>query len=170
MKLHILTNNTRAFFQRFKKLQGDPHYIAKGIGIGVFVGITPTIPFHTVIALALSFILRGSKPAAALGVWICNPLTIAPLYWGSYKVGMLLHGGRTPFDVKYESIIELMKLGLDITAAMVIGGAINGILPGIAAYFIARKVVTGIRSRKKSRSIKSVPEPLYPEYPDESMR
>ncbi len=38
--------NFREFFEHAKKLQGDPHYVAMGMAIGVFVAITPTIPFH----------------------------------------------------------------------------------------------------------------------------
>jgi len=141
----------REFIERSKKLQGDPHYIAMGMAIGVFVSITPTIPFHTVTAIGLAFILRGSKPAAALGVWFCNPLTAPFLYFLSYKAGILMLGKSLPFDVKYESISELMKLGMDVTLAMIAGGVILGIFPGIAAYFITRKIFSTIRSRSKAK-------------------
>jgi uncharacterized protein (DUF2062 family) len=140
--------NIREFVERVKKLEGDPHYIAMGMAIGVFVGITPTMPFHTVIAVALAFILRGSKAAAAIGVWFCNPLTAPFFYLGSYKVGMFIFGNSAPFDIKYESILELIKLGMDVTMAMIAGGIILGILPGIAAYFITRKIIATIRSRR----------------------
>jgi len=142
--------NLREFVERVKTLQGDPHYIAVGIAIGVFIGITPTMPFHTVIAIALAFIFRGSKAAAALGVWFCNPVTAPFFYLGSYKAGMFILGHSAPFDIKYESILELVKLGMDVTIAMIIGGVILGILPGIAAYFITRKIITTIRSRRMS--------------------
>lgn len=141
--------NLREFIKRAKTLQGDPHYIAMGMAAGVFVSLTPTVPFHTVIAIFLAFILRGSKPAAAIGVWFCNPVTIPFFYLGSYKVGMFILGKSVPFDQKYESITELMKLGMDVTIAMVIGGVILGILPGIAAYFITRRIFKHIRLRKK---------------------
>ena len=62
---------------------------------------------------------------------------------------MLLLGKSITFDVNYKSISELMDLGLDVTVAMITGGAILGILPGVAAYFITRKIFTKIRSRKK---------------------
>jgi len=143
-------NNYREFIDRFKKLQGDPHYVAMGMAIGIFISITPTIPFHTVIAITLAFALRGSKPAAAIGVWFCNPVTAPFFYLGSYKAGMFILGKSAPFDVKYESVLELMKLGMDVTIAMVTGGVILGIIPGIAAFFITRKVFTKIRSRRKS--------------------
>ncbi|MBL7180055.1 MAG: DUF2062 domain-containing protein [Pseudomonadota bacterium] len=141
-------NTIRQFMERAKKLQGDPHYVAMGMAIGVFVSITPTIPFHTVIAVVLAFVLRGSKPAAVIGVWFSNPVTIPVFYLASYKAGMFLLGKSVPFDAKYESISELLKLGLDVTAAMIAGGAVLGILPGVAAYFITRKIIAKIRSRK----------------------
>jgi uncharacterized protein (DUF2062 family) len=139
----------RKLIERAKTLHGDPHYIAMGMAIGVFVSITPIVPFHTVIAIALAFILKGSKPAAAIGVWFCNPVTVPFFYFGSYKAGMFIIGRSIPFDQKYESISELMKLGTDVTIAMVTGGVILGILPGIAAYFITRRTFKLIRSRKR---------------------
>ena len=140
--------NIREFTERVKQLHGDPHYVAMGMAIGVFIGITPTMPFHTVIAVALAFIFRGSKAAAALGVWFCNPLTAPLFYWGSYKTGMFILGHPAPFHVKFESILELLKLGTDVTIAMITGGVILGIFPGIVAYFVTRKIFIAIRSRK----------------------
>ena len=140
--------NIREFVQRVKNLEGDPHYVAMGLAIGVFVGMTPTIPFHTVLAVALAFIFRGSKAAAALGVWFSNPITAPIFYWGSYKLGMYLLGNPAPFDIKYESILELLNLGMDVTIAMIAGGIILGVLPGIASYFITRKIITTIRLRR----------------------
>jgi len=140
--------NFRVFIDRVKKLEGDPHFVAMGLAIGVFISITPTIPFHTVLAVSLAILLRGSKAAAALGVWFSNPVTAPIFYWGSYKLGMFILGNRAPFDVKYESILELLDLGMDVTIAMIAGGIILGILPGIASYFITRKIITTIRLRK----------------------
>ena len=137
----------KLFWNKVKKLRGEPHYIATGMAIGVFVGITPTIPFHTVIAVAMAFIFKGSKPAAAIGVWIANPITIPILYIGSFKFGTLLLNRPIPFNVKFESINELLSLGLDVTIAMVIGGAILGIVPGIISYIATYKFFTAVRSK-----------------------
>jgi len=136
---------------RFKQLNGDPHYVALGMAIGVFISVTPTIPFHTVIALALAFILRGSKAAAAIGVWFSNPVTIPLFYKGSYDLGISVLGNSAPFSTEYESILELLKLGADVTIAMITGGIILGILPSIAAYFITRRIFIKVRLRKKSK-------------------
>lgn len=147
-----IKDRLKALFVRLKELQGDPRYIAIGMAIGVFVGVTPTIPFHTVIALALAFIFRGSKPAAAIGVWFANPVTIPIFYIGSFKLGMLILNKPIPFDVKFESITELMSLGLDVTIAMIVGGAILGILPAIIAYILTYRIMTRVREKAKKRN------------------
>jgi uncharacterized protein len=146
-----LREKIRHLITRFKQLNGDPHYVALGMAIGVFISVTPTIPFHTVIALALAFILRGSKAAAAIGVWFSNPVTIPLFYKGSYDVGVSILGNSAPFSTEYESILELLKLGADVTIAMITGGVILGILPAIAAYFITRRIFIKLRLRKKSK-------------------
>jgi uncharacterized protein (DUF2062 family) len=140
--------NLREFIDRVKNLEGDPHYVSMGLAIGVFISLTPTIPFHTVLAVSLAIILRGSKAAAALGVWFSNPVTAPIFYWGSYKLGMYILGNPAPFNVKYESILELLDLGMDVTIAMIAGGVILGVLPSIASYFITRKIITTIRLRR----------------------
>jgi uncharacterized protein (DUF2062 family) len=136
------------WIQRFKELHGDPHYIAMGMAIGIFVALTPTIPFQTIIAVGLAFVLKGSKAAAALATWICNPLTIPILYYASYKTGELLFGTSIPDDVAGGNITEILKLGLDVALALIGGGVIIGVLPGIAAYLITRRIVLKFRARK----------------------
>jgi uncharacterized protein (DUF2062 family) len=140
----------RNWFNRIKKLHGDPHYIALGMAIGFFVAMTPTIPFQTVIAVSFAFILRGSKAAAALATWISNPLTMPMLYYASYKTGGLLFGISIPDEFAGGNITEILKLGFDVAMALIGGGVVIGILPGIAAYFITRKIISKLRSRQNT--------------------
>lgn len=140
----------RTFYHKVKSLQGDPHYVALGMAIGVFVGVTPTLPLHTAIALSLAFLFKASKPAAAIGVWIGNPLTIPAFYYGSYKVGMLLLGHDAPLSGLQPSIHEMLKMGLDVTISMILGGALLGIIPAVAAYFVTFHLTRRIRLRRLS--------------------
>lgn len=146
-----LKSRLQGLFVRVKELQGDPRYIATGMAIGVFVGVTPTIPFHTIIAIALAFILKGSKPAAVIGAWFANPVTIPFFYMGSFKLGTLILNKPIPFDVKFESITALMPLGLDATIAMIVGGAILGIPPAFIAYILTYRIMNKVREKAKSR-------------------
>ena len=132
-----------------KALNGEPRYVAMGMAIGVFVSATPTIPFQTFIAVALSFIMRGSKAAAAIGVWLSNPITFPVFYLASYKTGTFLFGISTVHDFSGQPASDLLKLGFDITLAAIAGGIFIGIFLAIGAYFITSKIVTKIRSREK---------------------
>lgn len=142
-----LKQRVQQFFSRLKELPGSPEYIGRGMAAGIFVGSTPTIPFHTILAIALAVILGGSKRAAAVGAWLGTPI-IPFLYLASYKVGTFFLGNLPPIDIKAMSISEVLSLGLDVTCAMLIGGVIVGILPGVATYFITRKIFTTIRLKK----------------------
>jgi len=143
-----LRYNIRQYGLKIKRLQGDPHYVALGMAIGVFVSITPTMPFHTVIAVTLAFGFRCSKPAAAIGVWFANPVTIPFFYWAGYKVGLLFWGNSSDLDIqKYESVFEIFKLGWDVLLAMILGGILIGIPTAVVFYFITRKIFVKLRSR-----------------------
>jgi uncharacterized protein (DUF2062 family) len=138
----------KALYVKVKSLQGDPHYVAMGMAVGVFVAVTPTIPFHTAIAVAMAFALKASKPAAIIGVWFSNPITIPPFYYGSYKLGMLMLGRSDRLDPAVRSLRELFMQGLDITIAMIIGGAVLGVVPAILSYFVTRHFFRKLRARR----------------------
>jgi uncharacterized protein (DUF2062 family) len=143
-----ISRRIRDFAGRVKRLEGDPHDVALGLAIGVFIGITPTIPFHTALAIAFSFLFGASKVAAALGVWISNPVTIPIFYYLSYKIGIFLVDVSSPFDVVPRSLIELVRTGADITFAAIVGGVILGIIPGILTYLLTRRTLSVIHSKK----------------------
>ncbi len=143
--------NIRQLTARIKQLQGDPHYIAMGMVAGVFVCSTPTFPFQTFLAIALAFILRGSKAAAAIGSWIAAP-GIPFFYLGSYKVGTFLLGSSVSIGLEPKSISDLLDMGLGVASAMLTGGIIVGLVPGIAAYFITYNIFKKIRSKNRDKT------------------
>lgn len=133
---------------RLRQLEGNPHHLALGMAIGVFVSITPIIPFQTVVAIALAFVVRGSKSAAVLGTWLSNPLTIPVVYLANYKLGCILLGYQNSLDrIAFHSFSELMALGLEVTWAMIVGGAMIGAVLGVLFYFITLRAVVSFRRK-----------------------
>jgi uncharacterized protein (DUF2062 family) len=133
---------------RMRQLEGNPHYIALGMALGVFVSITPIIPLQTIVAVLLAFLFRGSKSAAALGTWLSNPLTIPVVYYANYKLGCSVLGYQTTLDsVTFDSFSQLMGLGLEVTWAMIVGGLVIGSILGVVAYFVTFRVFITIRRR-----------------------
>jgi uncharacterized protein (DUF2062 family) len=139
------------FGRQLRELRGKPHELSLGMAIGVFIAVTPTIPFHTVLAVSLAVLLRASKLAAALGVWVSNPLTIPLFYYGSYQLGrfvLRLPELTLPQDYTFLSIL---RLGGQVTVAMLHGGVLLGILPALLAYALTYKLTSASRFQGKAR-------------------
>ena len=159
----------RDFLIKLATLDGSEHNIALGVATGIFIAVTPTIPFHTVFAVALAVILRGSKRAAIISVWFSNPLTIPIFYAGSYYAGTLLMGiehsniqliydllktlqSDININAKMDAIIIFFKAELPVFYAMLIGGAVLGIMPAIGSYFLTKSWVRKFRNKGKNDS------------------
>ena len=132
-----------------KKLQGDPHYVALGMSIGVFIAITPTIPFHTVLAVLLAYLLKASKPAAIIGVWVSNPFTVVfgSSINGSESISALINHLEGDFRLwdKILFFFNFMKNKAKIFAIMNLGGLIIGLPAGVVTYFLTKNFIIKVR-------------------------
>ncbi len=143
----------RLLYLKLMRLKGQPDEVAGGMAIGIFVGMTPTVPLHTVLAVAIAFLLKKSKLAAAVGAWIANPLLLPLIYLLDYKVGRIVIGKNLPsLAVSNFGLSHLMKLGWEISYPMLIGGLVTGALFGIPSYFITKRVVILYREKRRKRS------------------
>ena len=148
-----------------KKLSGDPRYIGRGMAIGIFVSMTPFFPFHTAIALAMSVLLRGSKRAAAVGVWLSNPLTIPFCYFLIYKIGMVLLGQNSAYNPEWKTFSDILHMGVEMVYAMIIGGVVLGTIFGIPAYYVTKKIFKRIQARSNREHTQSIPSQDKPPSP-----
>jgi uncharacterized protein len=137
------------FYQQFISLKGDPEAIAAGLAIGVFVGVTPTIPFHTAIIVLVSLLLKQNLTAAYLGSWfISNPVTIPFLYLSQYQLGrFLLDMGPRRFAFADYSLTTIIAAGWEILLPLQTGGIIMAPFFAVPAYYISRRVISAIRRR-----------------------
>ena len=144
----------RYHWLKFLRLQEDPRKLAWGMALGVFIGITPTIPFHMVTALSLAALLRVSPVTAFIGIQIGNPLTIVPIYIASYKVGQfLLYRGRPlvfPETFSFKAWIDVLWQG---GVALQVGGVVLAIPPAILSYFVTLWIVQRYRRRKAAKAL-----------------
>ena len=107
---------SRYYYLKLLRLRGHPGILARGVAIGTFIGITPTIPFHTILVLFFAIILRGSKATALIAaVVVSNPLTFFLQYYFSWKIGNWF----IPADHSWEEVSSLLE-------AIIIGGNFGG--------------------------------------------
>ena len=152
----------RYYYLKFVRLKGHPSVLARGVAIGTFIGITPTIPFHTVMALGLSFILRGSKVAALLATFlVSNPLTFFPQYYLSWQIGNWLLPGKHSWEdvselinlvvsgAKYkETLVALSHVGINSLTVLIGGGIILALPITAVFYFVSYKFFLTIHKKR----------------------
>jgi uncharacterized protein len=143
----------RYHWLKFLRLQDDPQKIAGGMALGVFIGLTPTIPFHTVVALSLAALLKVSPVTAFIGIQVGNPLTVLPIYLTAYKVGKYLLYSATPIVFpKVFSYGAWFRVLCQGGIALQLGGIIIAILPAIVTYFLTLWIVQRYQRRKAQRA------------------
>jgi len=137
----------RYFHDKFISLKGEPKAIAMGMAIGVFVGVTPTIPFHTALLVAIAVLFKRNVTAAYLGSWvISNPITIPVFYFTQYELGRHLLGiAPTDFNLAGLSLQHIVSIGWHIAIPLLLGGIIMAPLFAVPAYFITHRAVLTIR-------------------------
>lgn len=136
------------WYRQLISLKGDPHSIAYGMAIGVFIGVTPTIPFHTALIILLCFVLKKNITAAYLGSWlISNPLTIPFLYTTQYSLGKYLLGNGYPIVASERTLMSLIETGGDMLFPLLAGGLVMAPFFALLAYFITYNVIVRVRKR-----------------------
>jgi len=133
-------------FVRFVRLRGAPDEIAKGMALGIFIGMTPTFGFQMVLALFVAWILRENKLAAALGVWVTNPVTAPVIYALEYESGRLLLGmGRVGMPREF-SLSALTTLGWEVLLPLSLGSLVYGVLCGFIAYALTLRFIPVVKT------------------------
>ena len=65
----------------------DRRAISGGLALGVFIALTPTIPFQMLLAAVGALYFRVNLPIALATCWITNPVTAVPIYVFAWRLG-----------------------------------------------------------------------------------
>lgn len=106
--------------------------IARGVGIGLLVGLTPTVGFQTLLMLAGCLLIRGNFPAAFTISWVSNPFTLPPMIFAYHQLGQWLFGSWVSQLFKGNDFIGEALIG---AMNMVLGTALIAIPAALIGYF-----------------------------------
>lgn len=131
------------FFRQFKlnlirliRLRGEPDQIARGMALGLFIGMTPTFGIQMFLAFIFAVLLRQNKIAALIGVWNTNPLTAPIIYGMEYEVGRVLLDLPRPETVLSFNYETLQDLGWLVASPLCLGSVVVGIPVAIIGYAV----------------------------------
>jgi uncharacterized protein (DUF2062 family) len=145
-----LKRQLRYFYLRFVRIRAHPKDIARGMAMGLLLGMTPTYGFQMFLAVLLASILKENKIAPLLGVQITNPLSFPVIYAMNYEIGLFILG-RTDgiiMPATFE-LRPLIRMSMDIFLPLWVGGFAVGIVAAIIGYFVTLHLVLFYRKEKK---------------------
>lgn len=124
------SHRMRGWLQRSGCLSFKREPVARGLGIGLLIGLTPTVGLQTMLMLAGCLLVRGNFPAAFAISWVSNPLTLPPMIYAYHELGKWLFGSwaRTLFkgsDAVDDALIAVLSTALG-TALIAIPIALLG--------------------------------------------
>ncbi|MDD3802456.1 MAG: DUF2062 domain-containing protein [Desulfuromonas sp.] len=146
-----ISRQAKLLLIRFVRLRGQPDEIARGFALGIFIGMTPTLGVQMLLALLLALLLCQNKLAAALGVWISNPLTAPFLYLAQYETGrFLLDMPRVQFP-RCLTLECLQQLGADLLLPLCFGSLIHAILAAAISYALVLRLLPVLKTWRVPR-------------------
>ncbi len=114
-------------------LHVDEYAIARGVAVGLLIGLTPTVGIQTFMMIGASLSFRANFIAAYIVSFVSNPVTMAPLYYGFSQLGGLLlrHSPLAPSHI--EGLAEEVA---QETLELVIGSLMIAIPASVCGYFL----------------------------------
>jgi len=143
-----LFERLRSTVSQVLRVEGTPHRLAFTFALGVFVGMSPFIGIHVVIALALAWIFNLNRIAILSGVFINNPWSMIPLYTFSTWIGtLILEPDLAISDVDWRGITLgtiVSDLG-SLVLPFIVGTVLVGTVTALISYMVVRKMAESAR-------------------------
>jgi hypothetical protein len=122
-----------------------PHKIALAFSVGIFMGISPFIGLHSLLALALAWALGLNRFVVLSGVFVTNPWSAVPIYAFCTWVGVVVIGADTShitegLDWGSAGFKDIYRLG-DLLLPFFVGTLLVAAGSAAASYVIVRGAV-----------------------------
>lgn len=117
---------------------------AAAAGVGLFMAWIP-VPFQMLLAVAGAIFCRAHLPLSVALVWVANPITMPPMFYGAYLLGCRLLGRPSEvIDIEFSwhwlnSVLET------VAPPLLLGALVLATLSALIGYAAVR---TGWRLSK----------------------
>jgi len=128
--------------------------VVPGFALGLFVAYLP-FPGHTLTAIVLATLLRVNVPVAAICTFISNPITMGPMYYFGYEVGVWVLGvPPRPFEFEMSFAWLTERLAI-LWQPLLLGCLLLGSLIATIGYvgldLVWRASITDYLARRRAR-------------------
>ncbi len=160
-----LWSSPRVILRRVLALDDTPHAVALGAAVGMLFGLTPTVGLQTLEVIIFAVVTRHlfyfNRAAALILIYVSNPLTVAPIYYGLYTVGSLFAPGQATLE-QFQQILSfegfagwwraLSELATDVGLPLAIGTLFVAPVGAAATYPITRMLLSWYRGDEPPQS------------------
>ena len=157
--------STGSKFAKFKKwfssihiqvvaIEDTPHSIAMGLAIGIFFGFTPLWSLKTLLSIAVAWLFKSNKIAAAISVQLHDLILpfMPAIYWWEYKFGYWALQGHFPHRIRLRnmSMRDYMNWTTFFTVGqpLLIGSLFLALPSAIVVYLVCNALVKRARVPK----------------------
>ncbi len=146
---------TRPWLHRLLEATGclrrGPEAMARGVGVGLLIGLTPTVGFQTPLMIIGCMLVGGNFIAAFMVSWVSNPFTMGPMYWGFHSLGTGLFTLLPPrVGEPPESTWVFSGLGDEVLFAAV-GSLLVAVPAGVIGYLVSHRISAALAARRRRR-------------------
>lgn len=111
--------------------------VSGAFAVGLFMAWVP-VPFQMLLAAVAAVGVRVNLPISVVLVWISNPLTMPPLFYGAYKLGTWILD-IPGSDFKFELTMDwLMKSLSNSWQPFLLGCLVLGLICSLSGFVLIR--------------------------------
>jgi uncharacterized protein (TIGR03546 family) len=142
---------------RLVTIEDTPHSIALGVAIGIFFGFTPLWSLKTLLSIAVAWVCKSNKIAAAVSVQLHDIILpfMPAIYLWEYKFGYWAMHGQFPRRINFRTLefrdYVHWEMFFSVGRPLLIGSLIVGLPSAAIVYFICRSLVTSHRATPAER-------------------
>jgi len=148
--IHWTREALQKFLDRLLHVHDTPHRTALAFALGVFLGFSPLLGLHTILGLALAFLLGLNRVAVIVGIYSDLPWIMPQWYALTTAMGAWLMGTGIPsgYTVRLRNLFELSLFSGEFWTRLAsllepllwpfaVGSAIGAAILAGVAYWIA---------------------------------
>ncbi len=144
---------------RLIAIEDTSHSIALGSAIGIFFGFTPLWSMKTLLSIAVAWLFKSNKIAAAIAVTLHDIILpfMPAIYWWEYRTGLwtLQVDAAQRVNFRHLPLRQYMQWTTFFTVGrpLLVGSLFFAVPCAVIVYFLVR--VTVRRARTRQRALKA---------------
>ena len=153
LKWFSQTAYERSYLWSFRRAE-----ISAALFWGIWISMLPIVGVQMIVVFFVSLLVRANLPLIVALQWISNPLTMGPIYFADYKIGLSV---LSLLGVDYQknkllspeynwsefSFSDLLRL-IDTFPPMLVGGSVLGISLGLSVVFLYKTLANFYKPSK----------------------